>query len=370
VAIRGALAVGTIAVSVMSALLGLGELGPASQTTASPGRALGGSLDPSRWARTDGLPDFNGATGWLNSAPLAISELRGKVVLIEFWTYTCINWRRQLPYTRAWAAKYKDKGLVVVGVHSPEFEFEKSIDNIRRAALAAGIGYPIAVDSDHSIWRAFRNAYWPALYFIDAQGRIRHRQFGEGGYERAERVLQELLIQAGATGLTPDLVQVEATGPEVAADFGSLRSPETYLGFARSENFLAGEDAPLGRRSSHSFPTRIGLNEWALDGAWKVEREVAILAKPHGRIAYVFHARDLHLVMGPSAGRAAVRFRVTVDGKVPGPMHGVDTDEHGHGTASELRLYQLIRERSRVGTHRFEIEFLDAGVEVYSFTFG
>ena len=368
--IKSKLTVVAIVVSVLSAIVGLADDG----TTLRKGPGRGSAQDqvanfPSTKG-TDGTMTFDGATGWLNSAPLSLAGLRGSVVLVEFWTYTCINWRRQLPYTRAWADKYRDKGLVVIGVHSPEFEFEKSIENVRRASQSHGIAYPVAVDSDHAIWRAFRNAYWPALYFVDAKGRIRHRQFGEGGYERAEQVLQELLVEAGATGITPERAVVRADGAEAAADFANLRSPETYLGSGRSAGFGSGARNPRPHSAAHAFPAIIGLNQWALAGEWKIEREAAVLTKPRGRIAYVFHARDLHLVMGPSEGRPAVRFRVSVDGAVPGSRRGTDTDEQGNGVATERRMYQLIRQSSDVGQHRFEIEFLDADVEVYAFTFG
>jgi thiol-disulfide isomerase/thioredoxin len=304
------------------------------------------------------MPPFGGATGWLNSAPLTAAELRGKVVLVDFWTYSCINWLRQLPYVRAWAEKYKDHGLVVIGVHTPEFEFEKNIDNVRRAAKEMDITYPIALDNDYAVWRAFRNNAWPALYFVDAQGRVRHHHLGEGEYERSERMIQQLLAEAGATRVPRDLVAVEGRGVEAAADWASLRTPETYLGPERAENRV------------NTAPSRLRLNQWTITGSWTPKRQAIVLGKPNGRIAYRFHARDLHLVMGPSMPGAAVKFRVLIDGKPPGAAHGVDVDEQGNGTVTEQRMYQLIRQPQPIGDRTFEIEFLDPGVEAYAFTFG
>ena len=316
------------------------------------------------------LPSFGGAIEWINSAPLTGPGLRGKVVLVEFWTYTCINWLRTLPYVRAWAAKYKDQGLVVIGVHSPEFEFEKSIANVRRAARDLGVNYPIAIDSEHAVWRAFRNQYWPALYFVDAQGRIRHHQFGEGEYDRAEMVIQQLLAEAGARGVGRDLVTVDARGLEAAADWSALKSPENYLGYDRTENFASPGGAVLGQRRSYAVPSRLNLNEWALSGEWTVERQASLLGKANGRITSRFHARDLHLVMGPAAGAKPVRFRVLIDGQPPGAAHGVDVDAQGNGTATEQRLYQLIRQPKPIADRQFEIEFLDSGIAAFAFTFG
>ena len=316
------------------------------------------------------LPSFGGATGWLNSEPLTAAGLRGKVVLVDFWTYTCINWLRTLPYVRAWAEKYKDQGLVVIGVHSPEFGFEKDVDNVRRAAKDMRVDYPIAIDSDHAIWGAFRNQYWPALYFVDAQGRIRHRHFGEGEYERSEMIIQQLLAEAGTGGVSRGLVSVDGRGAEAAADWGSLRSPENYLGHERAENFASPGGAVLGKRRVYAAPARLRLNEWALSGDWTVEKQVTVLNKANGRIAYRFHARDLHLVMGPAARGTAVRFRVLIDGQPPGAAHGIDVDDQGNGTVTEQRLYQLIRQPKPIAERQFEIEFLDSGVEAFAFTFG
>ena len=316
------------------------------------------------------FPSLGGATEWLNSQPLTPAGLRGKVVLIDFWTYTCINWLRTLPYVRAWAEKYKDQGLVVIGVHTPEFAFEKNVDNVRRAAKEMRIEYPIAIDSDYAVWRAFKNNYWPALYFIDAQGRIRHHQFGEGEYEQSEKVIQQLLAEAGSAAIGRELVSVDARGVEAAADWGNLRSPENYVGYERTENFASPGGAVLNKRHVYAVPARLGLNQWALSGDWTVEKQAAVLNKANGRIAYRFHARDLHLVMGPAARGTSVRFRVLIDGQPPGAAHGVDVDEQGNGTVTEQRLYQLIRQPQPIADRQFEIEFLDPGVEAYAFTFG
>ena len=316
------------------------------------------------------LASLERANEWLNSLPLTPSALRGKVVLIDFWTYTCINWRRTLPYVRAWAEKYRDQGLVVIGVHAPEFSFEKNLNNVRWAVKDMRIDYPIAVDNDHAIWRAFENQYWPALYFIDSQGRVRHHHFGEGSYEQSEMIIQELLREAGVGGVSREPVKVDARGLDAAADWGSLKSPENYVGFERTENFASPGGAVLDKPRMYELPTRLRLNEWALSGDWTVKKETAVLNKPDGGIAYRFHARDLHLVMGPAAPGTSVRFRVLIDGQPPGADHGVDVDEQGNGTATEQRLYQLIRQPKPVADRQFEIEFLGPGVEVFAFTFG
>ena len=316
------------------------------------------------------LPSLGGATGWLNSQPLGPSDLRGKVVLINIWTYTCINWLRQLPYVRAWAEKYTERGFVVIGVHSPEFAFEKEVENVRRAVADLRVDYPVAIDSDHAIWRAFKNAYWPALYVIDAQGRIRHHHFGEGAYEQTERMIQHVLGEAGIGGIGPELVAVEARGLEAAADWGSLQSPENYVGFARTEHFASPGGAALNTRRIYAAPARLQRNHWALAGDWTVEHQAVVLHEAHGRITYCFHARDLHLVMGPAARGTAVRFRVFLDGKPPGAAHGLDVDDHGNGTVAVQRLYQLIRQPPPIMDRQFEIEFLDPGMEAFAFTFG
>jgi len=316
------------------------------------------------------LPSLSGATGWLNSPPLTAAGLRGRVVLIDIWTYTCINWLRTLPYVRAWAEKYKNQGLVAIGVHSPEFAFEKNVDNVRRAAKDMKVDYPIAIDTDFAIWRALKNEYWPALYIVDAQGRIRHHQFGEGGYEQSERIIQQLLAEAGNSSIGHDLVSVDPRGAEAPADWSNLKSPENYVGYDRTENFASPGGAVLDKPRVYAAPARLKLNGWALSGDWTIRKPSTVLNKPNGRIAYRFHARDLHLVMGPSAPGAAVRFRVLIDGKPPGAAHGVDVDDQGNGTVTEQRMYQLVRQPKPIADRQFEIEFLDSGVEAFAFTFG
>jgi thiol-disulfide isomerase/thioredoxin len=317
-----------------------------------------------------GLPSLNSATEWINSAPLAPAALRGKVVLVDFWTYSCINWRRSLPYVRAWAEKYKDKGLVVIGVHSPEFSFERDADNIRWAVKQMKIDYPIAVDSNGTLWSAFRNSYWPALYFIDVQGRIRHHEFGEGEYARSEAIIQQLLAEGGLGGIHRDMVSVTSVGVEAAADWNSLKSSENYVGYERTENFVSRDGTIWDKRHIYVAPARLWLNHWGLSGAWTVEKERIVLNGNSGRIVYRFHARDLHLVMGSSVPGVPVPFRVLLDGKPPGAAHGIDVDEQGSGVVAEPRLYQLIRQSEPVGDRLFEIQFLDSGIEAFSFTFG
>jgi thiol-disulfide isomerase/thioredoxin len=316
------------------------------------------------------LPSLGHATAWLNSEPLSAADLRGKVVLIDFWTYTCINWRRTLPYLRAWEQKYRDNGLVVIGVHTPEFSFEKDIGNVRGAAKDQNVDYPIAMDSDYAIWNAFKNQYWPALYFVDAQGRIRHHQFGEGDYEQSEVIIQQLLAEAGHSSSERQLVSVEGHGAEAAADWTSLRSPEAYVGYARAEHFASSGGALLDRPRVYAASARLKLNEWALAGDWTTRKESAVLNKANGKVIYRFHARDVHLVMGPAARGASVRFRVLIDGQPPGASRGVDVDDEGHGTADGPRMYQLIRQSAPIADRQFEIEFLDPGAEVFVFTFG
>jgi thiol-disulfide isomerase/thioredoxin len=316
------------------------------------------------------LPSLTGATGWLNSQPLTPQTLRGKVVLVDFWTYTCINWQRTQPYVRAWAEKYKDQGLVVIGVHTPEFGFEKNVDNVRAGVKAFRVDYPVAIDSDYAIWRAFDNHYWPALYIVDAKGRIRYHQFGEGEYERTEAVIQRLLREAGNSGIASDLVQVDARGSEVAADWENLQSSENYLGRDRTEGFASPGGARVGRGHSYDAPSALKLNQWGLSGDWTVKPDAVVLNKANGRVVYRFHARDVHLVMGPSSQGASVRFRVLLGGRAPGNAHGGDVDEQGYGTVTGQRLYQLIRQPTPIADRVFEIEFLDPGVEAYVFTFG
>jgi thiol-disulfide isomerase/thioredoxin len=316
------------------------------------------------------LAALDSATAWPNSSPLTGDGLRGRVVLVQFWTYTCINWLRTLPYVRAWIERYTSHGLVVVGVHTPEFEFERDVDNVRRAAEDLQVGYPIAVDSDYAIWDAFGNYYWPALYLLDAQGEIRHHRFGEGDYERSERTVQRLLAEAGDGGADQQPVSVDGRGVEAAADWDSLRSPENYLGYGRTENFVPGSGAAFDARQVHALPAGLRLNHWALSGNWTVRRQAAVLNRAEGRIAYRFHARDLHLVMAPVGRGDSERFRVSLDGQPPGAAHGTDVDERGAGTVTEPRLYQLVRQRQPVTDRTFEITFLDPGVRAYAVTFG
>ncbi|MEE1658330.1 thioredoxin family protein [Microvirga sp. CF3062] len=316
------------------------------------------------------LASLERANEWLNSPPLTPPALRGKVVLIDFWTYTCINWLRTAPYVRAWAEKYKNQGLVVIGVHAPEFTFEKNINNVRWAVKEMRIDYPVAVDNEHTIWRAFKNRYWPALYFVDSQGRVRHHHFGEGSYEQSEMIIQELLAEAGNSGAAREPVSVDARGIEAAADWGSLKSAENYVGYERSENFASPGGAAVDKPHMYQLPAMLRQNEWALSGDWTVQKENAVLNKPNGSIAYRFHARDLHLVMGLAAPGAPVRFRVRIDGQPPGAARGIDVDEEGNGAVTEQRLYQLIRQSKPIANRQFEIEFLGPGVEAFAFTFG
>jgi thiol-disulfide isomerase/thioredoxin len=316
------------------------------------------------------LPGFDGAAGWLNSSPLTAAELRGRVVLVQFWTYTCINWLRTLPYLRAWAHRYQQHGLVVIGVHTPEFDFEHDPDNLRRAVTDLGIGYPVVVDNDYAIWDAFANHDWPALYLIDARGQIRHHRFGEGDPQQSEQIIQRLLGDAGAEGIDQDLVAVEPAGVEAAADWASLRSPENYLGHGRSEGFASPDGAVLDTPHGYGAPPRLGLNQWALAGTWTVQRGAAVLHQPGGRILYRFSARDLHLVMAPTTPGGPIRFRVLLDGASPGAAHGGDVDDQGVGTLTQPRLYQLIRQPAPVAERTVEIAFLDPGVGAYAVTFG
>jgi cytochrome c biogenesis protein CcdA/thiol-disulfide isomerase/thioredoxin len=315
------------------------------------------------------LPPLAGATEWLNSPPLTPEGLRGKVVLIDFWTYSCINCLRAIPYVRAWADKYRDQGLVVIGVHAPEFAFEKNVKNVRTAVADLKIDYPVAIDNDYTIWRAFNNQYWPAHYFIDAQGRIRHHHFGEGDYEESERAIQQLLAEAGKTDVSADIVAVNASGAEAASDMSSVGSPETYVGYERAENFISPGGAVEDARHVYAAATP-RLNEWALSGDWTIGKEDAVLNEKGGSIVYRFHARDLHLVLGPGPEGKPVRFRVTIDGAPPGDGRGTDVDGDGQGVVTGQRLYQLIRQDGKVSDHTFEIKFLDPGVQAYAFTFG
>jgi len=303
------------------------------------------------------LRALRGATAWLNTTPLSADGLRGKVVLVDFCTYTCINWLRTLPYVRAWAEKYGEHGLVVIGAHTPEFVFERDVENVRRAIAAMRVQYPIAVDNDYAVWNGFSNQYWPALYLLDAKGAIRFTHFGEGAYDQSERSIQQLLVDAGAGGFSREVVTPDARGIEAPADWDSLKSGETYLGSAQAEHFVRNA-------------TRLRLNEWTLAGDWTVGSKAVALQKPDGKIDYRFHARDVHLVMGPAGRGASARFVVRLDGQAPGAAHGTDVDEHGRGVVAEQRTYQLIRQQRPIVDRQFEIEFLDPGVEAFCFTFG
>jgi thiol-disulfide isomerase/thioredoxin len=310
-------------------------------------------------ASDHGLSALRSATTWLNSPPLSAEGLRGKVVLVDFWTYTCINWLRTLPYVRAWAEKYGEHGLVVIGAHTPEYGFEHDLDNVRRAVKAMRVDYPVAVDNDYAIWKGFANEYWPALYFIDAMGVIRHQQFGEGEYEEAEAMIQKLLTEAGVGGIGRDMVVPDARGIEVAADWDNLRSPENYLGSERTEGFVSKRDA-----------AKLRLNQWTVSGNWTIGRNAVTLNEAYGRIVSRFHARDLHMVLGPATRGASVRYQVRIDGQSATSVHGVDVDAQGQGAVTEQRLYQLIRQQRPIADRQFEIEFVDRGVEAFAFTFG
>ena len=308
------------------------------------------------------MPSLDGATGWLNSEPLGPAELRGHVVLVDFWTLTCINWLRQEPYVRAWSQAYRDDGLIVIGVHTPEFSFEHEIDRVRQATKERAIDYPVAVDSDNAIWSAFDNQAWPALYFVDRDGVIRDDHAGEGDYEVSERVIQDLL------GIEREIVPVEGHGVEAEADWDSLRTPETYLRYGRTRQF-ASAGGVVDERRAYEFPTYLHLNQWALDGEWTVGRENVVLGEAGGSIAHRYQARDAHLVLSRSTPDP-IPFRVFLDGQAPGPAHGVDIDEEGNGLLRHSRLYQLVRERDTVGERTLEIAFLEPGAEAYAFTFG
>jgi cytochrome c biogenesis protein CcdA/thiol-disulfide isomerase/thioredoxin len=319
----------------------------------------------------DTLPSLNGAVQWLNSPPLTREGLRGSVVVVDFWTYSCINCLREIPYVQAWADKYRDQGLVVIGVHAPEFAFEKNITNVQKATSDLKITFPVAIDNNYAIWRGFDNEYWPAEYFIDAQGQVRHHAFGETDYDTSERVIQQLLAEAGHADVPRGLASVNATGVQAAADSDDVDSPETYIGFQRADNF--GSPGGLVRSAAHNYaaPTLAPtLNEWGLSGNWTVSPEYATLNAAGGEIVFRFHARDLHLVMGPASGSGPIHFKVTIDGAPPAESHGVDTDTDGQGMVDDQRLYQLVRQTGSVADHTFDIQFLDPGVQAYSFTFG
>lgn len=345
--------------------------GPAMQGPAMQGPAMamrGKTDDNSGGLAVEGIaPPVSGATSWLNSPELTLEGLKGKVVLVDFWTYSCINCLRTIPYVRAWAEKYKDKGLVVIGVHTPEFAFEKVPANVRRAVDDLKIVYPVAVDNDYAIWRAYKNRYWPAHYFIDAQGRIRHHHFGEGDDQRSEQVIRQLLTEAGQKLDGDKPVAVEASGVQ-ATSSETVKSPETYVGYERAENFISAGGAVQNQPATYQTPSP-RLNEWGLTGNWTIGGEHAALNEKDGSIVYRFHARDLHLVLA-STDAKPVRFRVTIDGKPPGDNRGMDVDANGEGVVNGQRLYQLVRQAGDIADRTFEIRFLDPGVQAFAFTFG
>ena len=315
-------------------------------------------------------PSFAGATGWLNAPPVEMADLRGNVVVVDFCTYTCINWIRTLPFVRAWDERYRDEGLALIGIHTPEFSFEHDTENIRTALRQMNVTWPIAIDNDYALWEAFANHYWPALYFIDATGRIRHHRFGEGDYEGSELVIQQLLTEAGGTGIEPGFVAADGKGPEAEADWDNLESRETYLGYGQTTGFVSPGSLVPDVGHAYGPPASLALNRWFLAGEWTVTREAATSDTPGGRIGIRFHARDVHLVMGPRSGQASARFRVSVDGEAPGTDRGTDVEADGTGTLVEQRMYQLIRQKGRVADRLFEVEFLDPGAQAIAFTFG
>jgi cytochrome c biogenesis protein CcdA/thiol-disulfide isomerase/thioredoxin len=343
-----------------------GTSAPGAQITAQPSGQESAATLPIEGV----MPPLTGAVAWLNSPPLSTEGLRGKVVLIDFWTYSCINCLRALPYVRAWADKYRDAGLVVIGVHTPEFAFEKNIDNVRREIGDLKITYPVAVDNNYAIWRAFDNRFWPAHDFIDTQGQIRYHHFGEGEYQKSEMVIRQLLTEAGKAAVAVPFVEADAKGIGQAPDDISAKSPETYIGFSRAERFVSAGGELHDTPHQYQSPTQLNLNDWGLVGVWQVEAEDAVLRSAPGHTFFRFHARDLHLVLGPSASGKPVRFRVLLDGKAPASDRGLDIDEDGHGSVTEQRLYQLIRQKGKIMDRTFDIEFLDPGVQAFAFTFG
>ncbi len=347
------------------------KFGPAKPAATPDARPVSAGADPVPALSDEGpMPDIGGAVSWINSQPLSTKSLRGKVVLIDFWTYSCINCLRALPYVEGWATKYKDAGLVVIGVHTPEFAFEKERSNVEKAVRDLKVNYPVAIDSDYNIWRAFHNEYWPAHYFIDGKGRIRYHHYGEGEYDESERVIQELLKENGAQSLPNATINVAASGVEAAPDKGNSHSPETYIGYHRADHFASAQPIAQDSKKTYTLQPRLTLNQWGLTGSWEVGEESAVLKTAPGKIVFRFHARDLHLVLGPAKGGKPIRFTVKLDGTAPGDDHGSDTDSSGAGTVREHRLYQLIRQKGPVEDRTFEIEFLDPGVQAFAFTFG
>jgi thiol-disulfide isomerase/thioredoxin len=315
-------------------------------------------------------PTFSGAVEWLNSPPLTLAGLRGKVVVVDFWTYTCINSLRNLPHLRAWAEKYREKGLVVIGVHSPEFSFESDLDNVRRETERIGIPFPVAVDSNHAIWEAFDNEAWPADYFIDAKGRVRYHHYGEGGIEQSEAVIRQLLAENDKGELPGGTVQPKGSGVEAAADFAQLASPETYLGYERTADFASPGGIVRDRSHAYVAPGHLRLNQWALDGSWTAGGESVALDQAPGRVIFRFHARDVNLILSAGEGRGPIRFRVRIDGRAPGADRGVDVGRDGAGTLTDARMYQLIRQHGPIADHTFDIEFFDPQARAFDFTFG
>lgn len=364
---------GGIEQALVGRLAGKSPSGSGTMMTqnAAPGNAMKTADNAPGTLPIEGnLPPLDGAVQWLNSPPLTAQALKGNVVLVDFWTYSCINCLRTLPYVKAWAEKYRDQGLVVIGVHAPEFAFERNVGNVTKAMKDLGINYPVAIDNDYKIWRAFNNEYWPAHYFADAQGRIRYHHFGEGDYAESERVIQQLLREAGAAKVADGLINASAEGVQLAPDMNEVQSPETYVGYQRAEHFVPGTSLVPDKVSAYTPPSELALNDWSLGGQWNVGSERAISSAPASRIVYRFHARDLHLVLGPGPDGKPVRFKVLIDGKAPGDAHGTDVNADGSGSVTEQRLYQLVRQTGGVTDRTFSIEFLEPGVSAYAFTFG
>jgi thiol-disulfide isomerase/thioredoxin len=338
--------------------------------SAAANRTVAAAQDAPSIVGSSPLHGLSGATQWINSKPLTAKDLKGKVIVVDFWTYSCINCLRAVPYIRAWADKYKDSGLVVIGVHTPEFGFEKELPNVQKAIQKFGITYPVALDSNRAIWDAFHNQYWPAHYFIDANGKVRYEHFGEGEYDKSEGWIQELLKERAGKPVAGGTVNVHAQGVEAAADMKQVRSPETYIGYARAQRFASPNGINQDTEQLYAAPEHPALNEWGLAGKWVDRDQAAQLKSAGGKIIFRFHARDLHLVLGPASDKKPVHFRVTIDGQAPGENHGVDTDAQGNGVVTDQRLYQLVRQKGAIADHTFAIEFQDTGVQAFAFTFG
>jgi cytochrome c biogenesis protein CcdA/thiol-disulfide isomerase/thioredoxin len=361
---------GGIEQALVEKLSGKSPRNSAAPNTVAEGAVQVADKTPGTLPVEGNLPPLDGAVQWLNSPPLDAQALKGKVVLVDFWTYSCINCLRSLPYVKAWAEKYRDQGLVVIGVHAPEFAFERDVSNVTKAMKDLGINYPVAIDNEFKIWRAFNNEYWPAHYFADAQGRIRYHHFGEGAYAESERVIQQLLHEAGAAKVAGGLISAQAEGVQMAPDSDAVQSPETYVGYQRAEHFVPETALVPDQVAAYNPPAQLALNDWSLGGQWHVGPERATASAPASRIVYRFHARDLHLVLGPGADGKPVRFKVLIDGKAPGDAHGMDVAPDGSGTVTDQRLYQLVRQSDGVTDRTFSIEFLDPGASAYAFTFG